>query len=166
MSERYMTIDSFDLCKVMNADVQELIEKYGLDSNSRKEHITYKRYYLYDFMYNKRHLTLSMIGQFFNRHHSTVLHGINEHKYWWGKRDERYIKYVHPIPNLITAKRTDPDMFDVNIIPVCDEDMTVTITGNFPRKLLTKYQEKMTASEIVSIFEGIIFKVNIGEGEQ
>jgi hypothetical protein len=50
-------------------------------------------------------------------------------------------------------------------MPMCDEEIKLTITGNFARKLLTKFQDKMTSSEIVSIFEEHNFlRVNTEEG--
>jgi len=64
-------IDSevFELTKIANEDIVKLIEEYKLDTPSRAETVTYKRYYLYSFMYNYRHMTFSMIGKFFNRDH-------------------------------------------------------------------------------------------------
>jgi hypothetical protein len=50
-------------------------------------------------------------------------------------------------------------------MPMCDEEARVTITGNMPPKLLTKFQDKMTVSDIVAIFEDHNFlRVNMGEG--
>jgi hypothetical protein len=90
---------------------------------------------------------------------------MKEHQYWYGKKDERYLKYIHPLPDLIKQKRDDINIFDVSIMPMCDEEARVTITGNIPPKLLTKFQDKMTTSEIVSIFEDHNFlRVNMGEG--
>lgn len=160
-------IDSevFELTKIANEDIVKLIEEYKLDTPSRAETVTYKRYYLYSFMYNYRHMTYSMIGKFFNRDHSTVIHGMREHEYWYNRKDERYLKYIHPLPELVKAKRDDISIFDVNVMPMCDEEARVTLTGFFPKKLLTKLEDKMTASEIVSIFEDHNFlRVNMGEG--
>lgn len=155
----------FELTKVSNEDVWNLIESFQLNTKSRREDVTYKRYYLYNFMYNNRHMTFSMIGKFFNRDHSTVIHGMREHQYWYNRKDPRYLKYIHPLPELIKAKREDISIFDVNVMPMCDEEARVTLTGFFPRKLLTKLQDKMTTSEIVSIFEEHNFlRVNTEEG--
>lgn len=155
----------FELTKLQNEDVWNIIESFQLNTKSRREDVTYKRYYLYNFMYNYRHMTLSMIGKFFNRDHSTVIHGMREHEYWYNRKDERYLKYIHPLPELVKAKRDDISIFDVNVMPMCDEEARVTLTGFFPRKLLTKLQDKMTTSEIVSIFEDHNFlRVNMVEG--
>ena len=155
----------FELTKLQNEDVWNIIESFQLNTKSRREDVAYKRYYLYNFMYNYRHMTYSMIGKFFNRDHSTVIHGMKEHEYWYNIKDERYLKYIHPLPELIKAKRDDISIFDVNVMPMCDEEARVTLTGFFPKKLLTKLEDKMTATEIVSIFEDHNFlRVNMGEG--
>ncbi len=155
----------FELMKVANEDIVELIDRFKLNTSSRREDITYKRYYLYNFMYTHRHMTYMMIGKFFNRHHATVIHGMREHQYWYNRKDSRYIKFIHPMPELIKAKRENISIFDVNVMPMCDEEIKLTITGNFARKLLTKFQDKMTSSEIVSIFEEHNFlRVNTEEG--
>ena len=97
-------------------------------------------------------MTFSMIGKFFNRDHSSVIHGMREHQYWYSKKDSRYLKYIHPLPDLIKAKRSDISIFDVNVMPMCDEEARITITGNIPPKLLTKFEDKMSASDLIHIF--------------
>jgi hypothetical protein len=155
----------FKLTQLQNEDLMDIILEYQLNTPSRVETSAYKRYYLYNYMYNYRHMTYSMVGKFFNRDHSSVIHGMKEHQYWYGKKDERYLKYIHPLPELIKQKRDDINIFDVNVMPMCDEEARVTITGNIPPKLLTKFQDKMTTSEIVAIFEDHNFlRVNMGEG--
>lgn len=155
----------FKLTQLQNEDLMNIILDYQLNTPSRIETSAYKRYYLYNYMYNYRHMTYSMIGKFFNRDHSSVIHGMKEHKYWYGKKDERYLKYIHPLPNLIKAKRQDTGIFDVNVMPLCDEEARITITGNIPPKLLTKFEDKMSASDLINIFESHNFlRVNTGEG--
>lgn len=155
----------FELTKLQNEDVWNIIESFQLNTKSRREDVAYKRYYLYSFMYNHRHMTFSMIGKFFNRDHSTVIHGMREHQYWYNKKDSRYLKYIHPLPELIKAKRENISIFDVNVMPLCDEEARITITGNIPPKLLTKFEDKMTASDLMHIFESHNFlRVNTGEG--
>jgi len=97
----------FELTKLQNEDIWNIIESFQLNTKSRREDVAYKRYYLYSFMYNHRHMTFSMIGKFFNRDHSSVIHGMREHQYWYSKKDSRYLKYIHPLPDLIKAKRED-----------------------------------------------------------
>jgi hypothetical protein len=60
---------------------------------------------------------------------------------------------IYPIPELIRPKRADINIFDVDVMPIDDEETRVTITGNFPTKLLKSFQERMTKNEIVSTFE-------------
>jgi hypothetical protein len=140
----------FKLTKLQNEDVWNIIESFQLNTKSRREDVAYKRYYLYNFLYNHRHMTFSMIGKFFNRDHSSVIHGMREHQYWYSKKDSRYLKYIHPLPDLIKAKR---------------DDIRITITGNIPPKLLTKFEDKMSASDLINIFESHNFlRVNTGEG--
>lgn len=165
MKRGQISSDVFELTKLQNEDIWNIIESFKLNTKDRKENVTYKRYYLYSFMYNYRHMTFSMIGKFFNRDHSTVIHGMREHEYWYNRKDERYLKYIHPLPELVKAKRNDISIFDVNVMPMCDEEARVTLTGFFPKKLLTKLEDKMTATEIVSIFEDHNFlRVNMVEG--
>jgi len=40
----------------------------------------------------------------------------------------------------------------VNVMPMCDEEARITITGNIPPKLLTKFEDKMSASDLIHIF--------------
>ena len=155
----------FKLTQLQNEDVWNIIESFQLNTKSRREDVAYKRYYLYNFLYNHRHMTFSMIGKFFNRDHSSVIHGMREHQYWYGKKDPRYLKYIHPLPDMIKAKRQDTGIFDVNVMPLCDEEARITITGNIPPKLLTKFDDKMSASDLIDIFESHNFlRVNTGEG--
>jgi hypothetical protein len=155
----------FKLTQLQNEDVWNIIESFQLNTKSRREDVAYKRYYLYNFLYNHRHMTFSMIGKFFNRDHSSVIHGMREHQYWYGKKDSRYLKYIHPLPDLIKAKRDDIGIFDVNVMPLCDEEARITITGNIPPKLLTKFEDKMSASDLIHIFATHNFlRVNTGEG--
>jgi hypothetical protein len=60
---------------------------------------------------------------------------------------------IYPIPELIRPKRSDINIFDVDVMPIDDEETRVTITGNFPAKLLKSFQERMTKNEISTTFE-------------
>jgi hypothetical protein len=148
-----MNEELLKLSQVLNEDIMDIIRAYQLDTPSRKQDIVSKRYYLYNYMYENRHMTTTMIGKYFNRDHSTVVHGIQEHKYWYQRKDQNYLKMIYPIPELIRPKRADINIFDVDVMPIDDEETRVTITGNFPTKLLKSFQERMTKNEIVSTFE-------------
>ena len=148
-----MNAELFELSKVLNEDIVDIIRAYQLNTPSRKQEIVSKRYYLYNYMYENRNMTTTMIGQYFNRDHSTVVHGIQEHKYWYHRKDQNYLKMIYPIPELIRPKRLDVNIFDVDVMPIDDEETRVTITGNFPTKLLKSFQERMTKNEISTTFE-------------
>jgi hypothetical protein len=55
----------FKLTQLQNEDLMNIILDYQLNTPSRIETSAYKRYYLYNYMYNYRHMTYSMIGKFF-----------------------------------------------------------------------------------------------------
>lgn len=148
-----MSEELFELSKVLNQDIVDIIKAYQLNTPSRKQEIVSKRYYLYNYMYENRHMTTTMIGHYFNRDHSTVVHGIQEHKYWYNRKDQNYLKMIYPIPELIRPKRADINIFDVDVMPIDDEETRVTITGNFPTKLLKSFQERMTKNELSTTFE-------------
>lgn len=148
-----MNEELFELSKVINQDIIDIIKTYKLDSSSRKQDLVSKRYYLYSYMSKHRHMTTTMIGRYFNRDHSTVVHGISEHEYWYKNKDANYLKFIHPVPELIRAKRSDINIFDVDVMPLDDEEARVTITGNFSPKLLRSFQEQMTKEELCTTFE-------------
>ena len=148
-----MNEELFELSKVINQDIVDIIRAYELDTPSRKQDIVSKRYYLYNYMSKHRHMTTTMIGRYFNRDHSTVVHGIYEHEYWYKNKDANYLKFIHPVPELIRAKRSDINIFDVDVMPLDDEEARITITGNFSPKLLRSFQEQMTKEELCTTFE-------------
>ena len=152
-NSRTMNEELFKLSQALNEDIVDIIQKYQLNTPSRKQEIVSKRYYLYNFMYENRHMTTTMIGQYFNRDHSTVVHGIQEHKYWYHRKDQNYLKMIYPIPELIRPKRLDINIFDVDVMPLNDEEARVTITGNFSPKLLRSFQEQMTCKELSITFD-------------
>lgn len=55
--------------------IQELIERYELNTSSRKRERVYIRSVLYHFLRSNK-MTLDRIGQLFNKNHATILHGI------------------------------------------------------------------------------------------
>ena len=61
-----MSEELFELSKVINQDIVDIIRAYQLDTPSRKQEIVSKRYYLYNYMHENRHMTTTMIGQYFN----------------------------------------------------------------------------------------------------
>jgi len=147
-----MNDELYQLSAVMNEDIVNIINTYQLSSNSRKQEAVYKRYYLYNFMYVHRHMTLSMIGYYFNRDHSTIVHGIQEHEHWYGIKDDKYLKSIHPIPDMLRPKRDNHDIVDVDVIPLDDEEVRISITGNFSKKVIKNFEQRMTKQDLSTIF--------------
>jgi hypothetical protein len=59
--------------------IKELIRQHQLDTPSRKEELVYKRFVFWNYLYNKRGMTLEDIGKEFNRLHSSVIYGIRKY---------------------------------------------------------------------------------------
>ena len=60
--------------------VKEYIKANKLDESLRTNERAYKRCYLYDYLREETTLSLESIGKLFNRHFTTVLHGINKYQ--------------------------------------------------------------------------------------
>jgi len=58
--------------------VEEIIEEYDLKSKCRKRELVFMRYVLYKYL-RSLGLSFDSIGKYFNRDHSTVIHGIKEY---------------------------------------------------------------------------------------
>ncbi len=75
----------------MNLDIiKEFIQEHELNVPNRKFEMTYQRYYLYALL-RTQEMTLKNIGLMFNKHHSSVIHGIACHKNWMYQKDELYL---------------------------------------------------------------------------
>ena len=148
-----MVEDLFELNKVVNQDIVDIINKYQLHTKSRKRNKTYMRYYLYDVLKKRRHLTHAMIGMFFNRDHSSVTLGLQEHAYWWKTKDIDYLKAIQPIVDIIDTRKTNFGLFDIKTNYIDVEESQIVITGNFNLNLLDKLPEKMTKEELVNVFK-------------
>jgi hypothetical protein len=59
--------------------IKELIRQHQLDTPSRLEQLAYKRFVFWNYLYNKRGMTLEDIGKEFNRLHSSVIYGIRKY---------------------------------------------------------------------------------------
>lgn len=55
--------------------ITELIERYELNTSSRKREKVYIRSVLYHFLRNNK-MTLDRIGKMFGKNHATILHGL------------------------------------------------------------------------------------------
>jgi hypothetical protein len=148
-----MVEDLFELNKVVNQDIVEIIDKYQLNTKSRKREHTYMRYYLYDVLKKRRYLTHVMIGMFFNRNHSSVTLGLKEHKHWWKSKDIDYLKAIQPIVDIIDMRKTNFGLFNIKTNYIDVEESQIVITGNFNLNLLDKLPEKMTKEELINVFK-------------
>jgi hypothetical protein len=148
-----MDNDSFELFERDNQDIIDIINEYNLDKKSRRQDKVYKRYFLYYVLTNKRFLTLRMAGMFFNKDHSTVSHGLREHEYWWKRKDPRYLKAIHPLPERLLQKSSDVDVYDINVQYVDGEKSKIVITGLFDWRILEKLPECMSRDELITIFK-------------
>ena len=67
--------------------IKQLINKDGLDTEARHAPLIHRRMYLYNVM--RRHgMIYENIGEYFNRDHATVMHGIKRYKYLMEVKDE------------------------------------------------------------------------------
>jgi len=148
-----MVEDLYELNKVVNQDIVEIIDKYQLNTKSRKREKAYMRYYLYDVLKKRRFLTHAMIGMFLNRDHSSVTLGLQEHEYWWKHKDIDYLKAIQPIVDIIDMRKTDLGLFGIKTNYIDVEESQIVITGNFNLNLLDKLPEKMTKEELLNVFK-------------
>jgi hypothetical protein len=148
-----MVEDLYELNKVVNQDIVDIINTYQLNTKSRKRNKTYMRYYLYDVLKKRRYLTHAMIGMLFNRNHSSVTLGLKEHNYWWKHKDIDYLKAIQPIVDTIDMRKTNFGLFDIKTNYIDVEESQIVITGNFNLDLLDKLPEKMTKEELINVFK-------------
>lgn len=76
LPDSFMTTDKLahtlsDFCKLYNVTPQQLM------SSSRQHHLVEVRQLCWYLCYTRLRLTHTLIGRIFNRHHSTVIHGID-----------------------------------------------------------------------------------------
>ena len=147
-----MNEDKYKAAVDLNQDILDIIKEYELDIPKRSPEVAFKRYFLYNFLHKRRHLPTTVIGRMFGKNHSSVIHGIREHEYWWKKKDPYYLRAVFPLPELITHRREDVNSYDIKVMHLDDQEVQVTITGIFSPKQLTNIQQIMKKEEIRNIF--------------
>lgn len=147
-----MNAEKYQIAVDSNQDVINIIEEYQLLQSKRSPDIAFKRYFLYNFLQKRRHLPTTMIGRMFGKNHSSVIHGIREHEYWWKKKDPYYLRAVHPLPELITHRREDVNSYDIKVMHLDDQEVRVTITGIFSPKMLQSFEQVMHRNDIGRIF--------------
>jgi hypothetical protein len=58
--------------------IHHLIKVFELKNKTRKREVIYKRYFIYNEL-RRAGLNLMQIGEIFDKHHSTIIHGITIH---------------------------------------------------------------------------------------
>ena len=147
-----MNEERYKLATDLNQDIIDIIEEYQLNVPKRTPEIAFKRFFLYNFLHKRRHLSTTMIGRMFGKNHASVIHGIKEHEYWWKKKDPYYLRAIYPLPELINHSREDVNSYDVKIMHLDDQEVRLTITGVFSPKMLTSIEQVMKREEIGRIF--------------
>lgn len=144
----------YHLSKVQNDDIVKIIEDFNLRRRCRKQEYVYKRYFLAQYMVRRRHMTHSLTAYYLGIDHSTVTYGIQMHDFWWKHNDYKYLAAINPVPQLLSVTTYDNPVttYTVKYNEVVTEKTEVTITGNFPPKLLTNFEKPLTGKQLSDIF--------------
>lgn len=134
-------------------DIKAIIEQYQLNKKDRHRPNVYMRYYLMYVAYTRSELSLAIIGRMFNKHHSSVLHGIAEHKKWMRANDPIYLYHTKPVRDLIQPKINRKNLYHCKHTPYQGKrgKGMITLTGYFDPKF-NDLDKKMTVNEFYSIF--------------
>lgn len=89
-------------------NIRFLIKKYDLDTPSRLREKSYQRFFMYDQLYPM--MTLSKIGELFNRDHATVLKGIREARLYEQARDKYYLDIVKGVREDLCGTANEDDV--------------------------------------------------------
>ena len=86
----------------------------GLDSDSRQRQKVYQRFYLYNYLRRNTELTLTQIGNMFDRDHSSVYTGLVE----FGKltNDTQFYQYTRKVYSEFPIKYTSLYTADAGIL--------------------------------------------------
>jgi hypothetical protein len=145
--------DVLAIYKVANKDIVDIIEEFNLKSNTRERGTVYKRYYLYNVLTKRRHLTTGMTGKFFGKDHSSVIHGLKQHEFWWKVKDKGYLSQVNIIHEALKNEKIDDGKYNIEIKHLGEEETKVIITGNFDWRVLEKLPSRMTKEELTKMFK-------------
>ena len=148
-----MKDDVLALYKVANKDIVDIIEEFNLTSTTRERGTVYKRYYLYDVLTKRRHLTTTMAGKFFGKDHSSVIHGLKQHEFWWKIKDKGYISQVNTIHETLKNEVIHDGKYGIEIKHLGEEETKVIITGNFDWRVLERFPSRMTKEELTKMFK-------------
>lgn len=144
----------YHLSKVQNDDIVSIVEQFNLRRRTRKQEYVYKRYFLAQYMVRRRHMTVQLAGYYLGIDHSTVSYGIKMHDLWWKWNDHKYMAAINPIPKMLSVTTYDNPVttYAVDYNEVDTEMVHVTISGNFPPKLLTNFEKPLTGKQLSDIF--------------
>ena len=71
-----------------------LLEDNDIFVKKRKRELTEMKWYFFYFLRNEMNFKLKSIGEMFNIHHATVLHGLNNFDYYIDKKSYECFKMV------------------------------------------------------------------------
>lgn len=87
--------------------VEKIIKEERLDTRNKSENYVMKRHYLMHFIRENTSLSLAEIGRLFNKHHSSVIWGLENHKTMTQVKDKKYKFYTEHVKgylNKVTGK--------------------------------------------------------------
>lgn len=142
--------DMYEWHAIQNMDLMRLVDKYDLKKKTRIRSYCYKRFFIAHYMVRKRHLTVFVTGHLLGLDHSSISYGIKMHDLWW-EHDPIYMNAIYPLPQILSGEHM-PQTYNVDFEELDIEDTVVNIRGNFPPKLLTKFNKPMTGKELSTIF--------------
>jgi hypothetical protein len=70
--------------------IEEIIEEQNLREKTRYRYLVHRRWYLFGLL-RKHGIRLERIGEMFNLSHATVIHGINQAKYYEERNDKLFL---------------------------------------------------------------------------
>ena len=84
--------------------IAEIVDLEGLRQINRKHYLVHQRYYLMWFLRQNTKMSLTAIGQMFNRDHSTVIHAIKQHNDLVDVDDDMYKSNIANVKTFLELK--------------------------------------------------------------
>lgn len=95
--------------KVVN-EIKKIIEAESLNTKQKNVNQVLKRHYLMNFVRENTTLSLAEIGKLFNRHHSSVIWGIQNHEIMTELKDKQYKTYTKTVKSYVTKLVGNDDL--------------------------------------------------------
>lgn len=70
--------------------IEEIIQEQNLKDKAKPRYLVHRRWYLFGLL-RKHGIRLERIGEMFDLSHSTVIHGINQAKYYEERNDKLFL---------------------------------------------------------------------------